>query len=148
MVKRVGYKNEEVAEPFLSSAVQCLISTMRGKDSPFEETSTTLLDMTSLRGWAVNWSVLEFIMCLFASNEEEKYGEGVQLCAAAILEITGQQSLYRAVSICERIRLHSVLHLAEEDDRVTKFLDHYDFFSASFNCARQTYNTIVAKYFQ
>jgi hypothetical protein len=148
MVKRVGYKNEEIVPPFLSSALQCMLPVISGKDGAFQESSTNLLDITSLRGWAVNWSVLEFVMCLFDSKEDEKFGEGVQLCAAAILEMTGQQSLYRAISICERIRVHSVLHFAEEDDRIAQFLDHFDFFSASFNCARQTYNSILAKYYQ
>jgi len=134
-------KEGEALPPLLFKGLQ-LISSIMKSDTSFAETSQTLLDLTTLNGFEASWSVLEFLLSLFELTAEDvgdssfKFGEGVQLCAAAILEAEHQMDLHRALAIGERVRQHAEMDFDScEDQRVQKFLYIDTMFQASLNCA-------------
>jgi len=52
---------DEIVPPFLALVLQQFQMRIQENNGDFEESSPTLLDQTSLRGFAAMWSVLEFV---------------------------------------------------------------------------------------
>lgn len=105
----------EILPPFVFACAQHFSSLIQNGNVVFHETSQNLLDIHTLKGFAAVWSVLEFIFCLIEVFREEhsekqgsvvRFGEGVQICAAAILCLTSQRPFYRCLSIGRKIQTH------------------------------------------
>ncbi|KAH0791889.1 cytoplasmic FMR1-interacting protein 1 [Histomonas meleagridis] len=84
---------------------------LANKKGIFEEKSKTVLDFPSLTGFAAVWSVLEFTfvhMEAFRSSQVASpfatFGEGVMLCAAAIIATLRHERLYFATNIGRKIQ--------------------------------------------
>ncbi|KAH0785011.1 Rac-binding component of scar regulatory complex [Histomonas meleagridis] len=131
----------EISPPFMQSIVLELTNVCKDKWELFDETSTNIYDFPSLTGFAAIWSVLEFVFCLKevyrkegVSAEEEsgrkvnrgafaQFGEGVIICATAILCATRQQRLSQVLSIGGRINQMKKTDLAIlEEETMTRFL--------------------------
>lgn len=136
----------EVNEPLLTKALEQFYSLLRNSSELFSEKSTNILNITSLNGIAARWSVLEFLFCLIESTKQgelgsiQMYGEGVMLCAAAILCLENQRSLYRAISIGEKLSTQVKADIAVmTEPRVQNFILTYDFVKSSLECAFSTF---------
>ena len=148
--------NKEIVSPFLYQSVLIFSRLLQDKYNLFEETTTDLLDLQSLKGFASNWSVLEFLFCMLevTSNEKSpgslvKYGEGVQLCSALILSLTNQQNLFRLLNIGEKINAHDASDFSANTSKsVKKFQAVYKLVSSSLSCAISTIQPAVQQVFQ
>ncbi|KAH0791904.1 Cytoplasmic FMR1-interacting protein [Histomonas meleagridis] len=132
----------EIAPPFMQEIISEIAKICTDKWELFDETSGNLFDFQSYRGFASVWSVLEYVFILKEvyskesnnENEEEnikkvnrgafaQFGEGVLICAAAILCVTKQQNLAKMLSIGGRISQMRKTDLAIlEEDVMPKFL--------------------------
>lgn len=160
----VAPSKEEIAPPFMQNIIAELARTCQEKWSLFEEESSTILDFQSLTGFAAIWSVLEFVFCLkevhrkedFSGGETKKntgafglFGEGVLLCAAALLCILRQQPLSRALSIGTRIVQQKRTDLAVlEDDVLNKYLVVYELVQNSIDYALSSISPAVNSLFK
>ena len=141
----------EVIQPFLHKMLTQFSSFMYKNQNKFAETSTNLLDLTSLKGFAATWSILEFLFILRESihktndnNNYQSFGDGVQLCAAAVLCYTDQVSLYRLLSIGSRIKSHSLTDFnTNKDSREKFFIAANDKFSSTLQYAISSYKPIL-----
>jgi hypothetical protein len=141
--------DQEVVQPFLYAAVQEIARGVLTNPGLFEETSPSILDLPSLNGFAARWSVLDFLFSLIEAekvNGSEKpseigsivrFGEGVHLCAAVLLCITGQRSLFKPLSIGAKISAHFETDFSSggKGARVKKFITVNKLVSAGFHCA-------------
>jgi hypothetical protein len=140
-------KETEVMQPFLFNAVQEIAREVLGSRGVFDETAQDLMDLPSLRGFAAKWSVIDFLFSLIEvgsmtseSGDEPgaimKFGEGTHLCAAVILCITGQTSLFRAFSIGGKIAAHSERDFsAATSSRIKLYRSVNRLVSSAFQCA-------------
>ncbi|KAK8837822.1 hypothetical protein M9Y10_036360 [Tritrichomonas musculus] len=81
--------------------------------STFEEPNRKSLEFTQMSGFACCWSVLEFVYGLAesmrvadSSSGFAKHGQGVQICAAVFLLITGQTDLNQLLCIGKKMVRH------------------------------------------
>jgi hypothetical protein len=122
--------DEDVYPPLFSRLLSTIIRvvTIDQKDL-FREKSTTILDLPSLTGFGARWSVLEFIFLLLESlrvigqpSPFELYGEGVMMCASAVIQSLGHERLSFATNIGRRLqRLRSVDYTTTKDQRFHRF---------------------------
>ena len=113
-----------------------------------------------MKGFAAFWSVLEFVYALIESNRPSKdvnitdsqtykssindFGEGPQLCAAAILLITNQIPLYEVLTIGNRINSHLLTDFnGLKEERVKKFAVVNRFITSSLMCSISTLEPII-----
>lgn len=139
----------EVIQPFLYNALFTFsdrLSSQQGASDMLAETSQYYLDLQTLTGFASTWSVLEFLFVLRESMSEKHeqdftfIGEGVQLCAAAILCMSKQIGLYDILCISNIIKAHRLTDFnVLKDQRVKTFLSLSDSFIASLRCAITSY---------
>jgi hypothetical protein len=108
----------EALPRFLCGARLVLAQQIRANSELFDETRTNLLDIKGMTGFASRWSVLHFLFSLLESTQKNKddvqddqpvppgsvtqFGEGVLVCAAAVLRACRQKPLYRVLAIGER----------------------------------------------
>ena len=151
-------EENEALQPFLYSFLSEFYSCVNSS-SVFNEESQNMTDLTSNNGFAAIWSVLEFLYCLIEAEKDntdheekgkenlgaiQKYGEGVLLCAAALLTITGQTSLYRAFGIGSKIEYHFETDFSViKDENVQKFINAYKYVSSSVKCAIYSYQPAI-----
>jgi hypothetical protein len=141
-------KENEVMQPFLFKTVQEIARGVLDSNGIFDETAQDQMDLPSLKGFAARWSVLDFLFSLIeagrvVSKEREepgaiiKFGEGVHLCAAVILCITGQRSLFRAFSIGGKITAHSDTDFSSgaASPRIKNYRKVSQLVSSAFQCA-------------
>lgn len=147
--------DKEVIQPFLYNALLSFSDNISRKQQFSEliaETSKYYLDLQSLTGFASTWSILEFLFILRESTHEKDtnfLGEGVQLCAAAILCMTKQIGLYDIVCISNNIKSHRLTDFnVLKNQRVKTFISLSDSFIASIRCAITSYLPIFEHIYQ
>ena len=145
----------EVIPPFTFRAVHEIAKRVIAMSHVFDETSPDLTDVTTMNGFAAKWSVLDFLFCLMEAGrkpdsqkvEEQgalmQFGEGVEICAAVILAVIGQKSLFRAVSISEKIATHFKTDFSAPSERVQRYMDVYHLTSSAFQCCLSTMEPII-----
>jgi len=137
--------------PYTANLLRQFKERIGANASIYEETSQTLLDQKSLRGFAAMWSVLEFIFDLMETDKKDEnggsfrlYGSGVLLCAAAILVCTNQQDLWAVLSIGNRFSAHQLLQFSLSTDmKIEKFLDVHNFVSSIIECGISSYKPAI-----
>ena len=121
----------------------------------FEETSHTILDLTSLTGFGATWSVLEYLFVMleaFRNNSKtdnpspfEIYGEGVMLCAGATIAALGHERLAFATNIGRRLqRMRGVDYSASRDERLERFCVCETYESSCMQRALAVYRPIIS----
>ena len=145
----------EVIPPFTFRAVHEIAKRVVAMSHVFEETSPDLSDVTTLRGFAAKWSVLDFLFCLIETGRKPdsqkledqgalmQYGEGVEICAAVILAVIGQKSLFRALSIGEKIATHFKTDFSAPSERVQRYVDVYQLTFSTFQCCLSSMEPII-----
>lgn len=140
----------------LSLCLSTVIRTVTGdRKAVFEETSRTILDLTSLTGFGATWSVLEYLFVMleaFRDNTKltnpspfEIYGEGVVLCAAATISALGHERLAFATNIGRRLqRMRGVDYSASLDDRLERFCVCETYESSCLQRALAVYRPIIS----
>ena len=128
----------EVNMPMLCAATKALVNSLLPNYQLFAESSSNLFDIQSLTGFASIYSVLEFIssnIIVLPSSEGGgvlQYGEGIYFFAAALLLLTKQRRLFRALSIGEKIISHMITDFSEINDiRIDKFISASRFASSA-----------------
>ncbi|EAY15281.1 hypothetical protein TVAG_394240 [Trichomonas vaginalis G3] len=100
---------KQVLPPFTFLTTEEFVRIVNETDV-FNETSGSLTNFQSLKGFAAMFSIIEFlysIMEVNTGNAMTNYGESVLICAANLLAATKQVDLYRVVSITGRILTHA-----------------------------------------
>lgn len=147
----------EILPPFLSACAEQFSKLINSRLINFYETSNNLLNIQSLKSFAAVWSVLEFIFCLieiFKDDDVDKlgslvrFGEGVQICAAAIFCLTSQRPLYRCLSIGNKIQAHVFPSLSKPSptDQIGKYLAVNKLISSSLSCAMASLQPTIEKF--
>ena len=117
----------------------------------FDETSNTILDFTSLTGFASVWSVLEFIFIYNESLRTENiqgsfeiYGEGVMLAASAIILALKQERIYLATNIGRRIqRVKEIDFSANKNMKLLQFCAVNQYEYSSMEWSLSTFQAIM-----
>jgi hypothetical protein len=149
--------HDEVIPPFLFNAIAEMARSVLKSGGAFDETAADLMDLPALTGFAAKWSVLDFLFCLIEALrvdgsgkvEEQgsvtRFGEGVYLCAAAVLCITGQRTLFRAYSIGEKVAAHfeTDFSCAVKSGRVRKYAIVNRLLSSGYQCWASVVQRIV-----
>ena len=148
----------EVVQPLLFNVLEVVVQLIRQNEQVFDETSPNLLDVTTTTGFASVWGIMEFLFVLMEISRTpdgqgegqigsiSKYGEGVLLCAAAILCACSQRPLYRLLSIGERIKAHQMTDFETvKDDAAKRALAVNGMVTASMACAMSNVQTAIEK---
>jgi len=148
--------DKEVIAPLLHVTIQEFSKLIKQYNGLFEETSSNILDLQSLNGFASMWSVLDFLFCMIevlsgdknhydlSKGSLVKYGEGVQITAGLILCITNQRSLFRLLNIGEKVAAHVASDFAADCSVLVKrYLAVYKLMSSSLSCSIATFKPAV-----
>ena len=135
--------------PLTTNAVRLLVNQLLPHYNLFAELSVNIRDLTSLKGFGAVWSVLDFIssqIIVLPAKEGggfSVFGEGVCYCAAAIILLTKQRRLARALSISERVMSHKMTDFSNViDERIEKYLSAAQFSTSSLSFAYAAISSI------
>lgn len=114
---RSSNKDVVLYPTFSTRMLSYICDFIRGNQEIFAEPSKDLLKPHTFRGFASRWSVLEFLIASTRINRDN-YAQSLPLDSfyvlpCIILKLTKQESIYKSVSINERIYLHSELQIVQ-----------------------------------
>ncbi|OHT02461.1 hypothetical protein TRFO_30406 [Tritrichomonas foetus] len=144
--------SKELVSPFLYNALARITAKVRSSDL-FMETSSNLLDGSSLTGFVSVWSIVEFLMCMIEKNNTEDdpakstlqlYGESPFLTASAVIDASRQKSLYNAFNISNKITESMKTNVAvNEKSGIYKFKEVHDFIASTMQCYLSNYEPAI-----
>ena len=129
------------------------------EENEYDPSEPRLPPLQKMTGYAMVWSVLEFVFCLKEVHRHEEtdpttgstkagafaaYGEGVFIAAATLICITNQRPLYYVLSIGDKIRQQNMTDIAIlVDENMSRFLDIYQLVESSLSFSLMTVQPAV-----
>ncbi|OHS92974.1 hypothetical protein TRFO_12163 [Tritrichomonas foetus] len=145
---------ENSQQLMMAMSMKAFASLIQQNNKDFEEPNPRLQDFTQMQGFACTWSVVEFVYCLTesirvgdAASGFSKHGQGVMVCAAIILLITGQTDLNRLLGIGRKMQRHHETDMSGmADEKTLRFLAVSQYDTATVDWALMFFQPFVQNF--
>ena len=150
---------KHILHPFLTKSIKIFYEIIKENFDIFEEYNSDLIDFQQYQGYGAIFSILEFLYCLMESNESDKYyyhkhiskkislfnkTEGVFIPLGILFNITHQYSIYRPLSIGEKVLSHYETDFAAIISKKSRrFITIYKYFHSILKNSIYLYEGII-----